>query len=79
MTVNRLDKFVNSTLATHREGEIILSDKTSLGYTGFENKDGVATLSFGFPYREAPKSYIRKLILCAILGSIVMIHICLNL
>lgn len=63
MTVNRLDKFVNSTLATHREGEIILSDKTSLGYTGFENKDGVATLSFGFPYREAPKSYIRKLTL----------------
>ena len=63
MTVNRLDKFVNSTLATHREGEIILSDKTSLGYTGFENKGGVATLSFGFPYREAPKSYIRKLTL----------------
>ena len=50
-------------MATHREGEIILSDKTSLGYTGFENKDGVATLSFGFPYREAPKSYIRKLTL----------------
>ena len=43
--------------------EIILSDKTSLGYTGFENKGGVATLSFGFPYREAPKSYIRKLTL----------------
>lgn len=63
MTVNRLDKFVNSTLATHREGEIILSDKTSLGHTGFENKGGVATLSFGFPYREAPKSYIRKLTL----------------
>ena len=34
-----------------------------MGYTGFENKDGVATLSFGFPYREAPKSYIRKLTL----------------
>ena len=50
-------------MATHREGEVILSDKTSLGYTGFENKDGVATLSFGFPYREAPKSYIRKLTL----------------
>lgn len=63
MTVNRLDQFANSTLATHREGEIILSDKTSLGYTGFENKGGVATLSFGFPYREAPKSYIRKLTL----------------
>lgn len=63
MTVNRLDQFANSTLATHREGEIILSDKTSLGHTGFENKGGVATLSFGFPYREAPKSYIRKLTL----------------
>ena len=50
-------------MATHREGEIILSDKTSLGHTGFENKGGVATLSFGFPYREAPKSYIRKLTL----------------
>ncbi|MEY8686113.1 hypothetical protein AB9N12_08200 [Bacteroides sp. AN502(2024)] len=63
MTVCRLDKFVNNALATHREGEIILSDKTSLGHTGFENKSGVATLSFGFPYREAPKSYIRKLTL----------------
>ena len=34
-----------------------------MGYTGFGNKGGVATLSFGFPYREAPKSYIRKLTL----------------
>ena len=63
MTVNRLDDFSMDALATHKEGEIILSGKTSLGYTGFENKDGVATLSFGFPYREAPKSYIRKLTL----------------
>lgn len=63
MTVSRLDKLVNNALATHREGEIILSDETSLGHTGFENNDGVATLSFGFPYREAPKSYIRKLTL----------------
>lgn len=63
MTVNRLDKFENDALTTHREGEIILSGNTSLGFTGFENKNGVATLSFGFPYREAPKSYIRKLTL----------------
>lgn len=63
MTVNRLDKFTNGTLSTHNEGEIILSDKTSLGFTGFENKNGIATLSFGFPYREAPKSYVRKLTL----------------
>ena len=50
-------------LTTHREGEIILSGKTSVGYTGFINQDGQATLSFGFPYQETPKSYIRKLTL----------------
>lgn len=63
MTVNRLDNFEDDALTTHREGEVILSGKTSLGFTGFENRSGVATLSFGFPYREAPKSYIRKLTL----------------
>lgn len=63
ITVSRLDKFEGDALATHREGEIILSGKTSLGYTGFENKNGTAALSFGYPYREAPKSYIRKLTL----------------
>lgn len=63
VTVNRLDKFESDALTTHREGEVILSGKTSLGFTGFENRDGIATLSFGFPYREAPKSYIRKLTL----------------
>lgn len=63
LTVNRISDFANDALATHREGEVILSGKTSLGFTGFENKDGAATLSFGFPYREAPKSYIRKLLL----------------
>lgn len=63
MTVNRLAKFTTDALSTHKEGEIILSGKTSLGFTGFENENGTATLSFGFPYREAPKSYIRKLTL----------------
>lgn len=63
VTVNRLDKFESDALTTHRKGEVILSGKTSLGFTGFENRDGIATLSFGFPYREAPKSYIRKLTL----------------
>ena len=63
MTVNRLDKFTTDALTTHKEGEVILSGKTSLGFTGFENQNGVAALSFGFPYREAPKSYIRKLTL----------------
>lgn len=41
----------------------MLSGKTSIGYTGFENKDGISALSFGYPYREAPKTYIRKLTL----------------
>lgn len=63
MVVNRLERFVTDALATHKEGEIILSGKTSLGFTGFENQEGVSLLSFGFPYREAPKSYIRKLTL----------------
>lgn len=63
VTVNRLDRFTDDALSTHREGEIILSGKTSLGFTGFENQNGIATLSFGFPFREAPKSYIRKLTL----------------
>lgn len=63
MTVARLDKLESDALTTHREGEIILSGRTSLGFTGFENEYGVAALSFGFPYREAPKSYIRKLTL----------------
>lgn len=38
MTVNRLDDFSMDALATHKEGEIILSGKTSLGFTGFENQ-----------------------------------------
>lgn len=63
MTVNRLDAFTDDALTTHREGEVILSGKTSIGFTGFENKNGTATLSFGFPYKEAPRSYIRKLTL----------------
>ena len=63
VVVNRLDKFTTDALATHKEGEIILAGKTSLGFIGFENRNGVSALSFGFPYREAPKSYIRKLTL----------------
>ena len=63
LTVNRLDLGSCDALTTHKEGEVILSGRTSIGFTGFENVDGVAALSFGFPYREAPKSYIRKLTL----------------
>lgn len=62
-SVARIDKFESDALTTHKEGEVILSGITSLGYTGFENCNGTATLSFGYPYKEAPKTYIRKLTL----------------
>lgn len=63
ITVTRIDDFQHEALTTHKEGEVIISGKTSLGYTGFENINGKASLSFGYPYREAPKTYIRKLTL----------------
>lgn len=63
VTVSRLDKFENEAFSMHEEGEFILSGRTSLGFTGFENRKGISTLSFGFPYQEAPKCYLRKLTL----------------
>lgn len=62
-TVSRLDRGGHDALTTHRAGEVILSGKTSVGYTGFANAGGKAALSFGFPYSESPKTYIRKLTL----------------
>ena len=47
-------------MTTHDEDEVILSGKTSLGYVGFDNATGVAALTFGYPYVETPKRYIRK-------------------
>lgn len=56
-----IDKdFSCDALTTHKEGEVILSGNSSLGYIGFENVNGKANLSFGFPYKETPKSYVRK-------------------
>ncbi len=63
ISVTRVADFECDALATHNHGEIILSGKTSIGYTGFENINGMTALSFGFPYKEAPKTYIRKLTL----------------
>lgn len=62
-TVLRIDKFDKESLTTHSAGEVILSGKTSLGFTGFRNVNGNASLVYGFPYSEAPKTYIRKLTL----------------
>lgn len=63
MSVIRIDKFDKDALTTHKEGEVILSGETSIGYTGFQNVEGMTVLAYGFPYKEAPKTYIRKLTL----------------
>lgn len=63
LVVNRLGVLNTDVLTTHKNGEVILSGSTSLGFVGFENDGGSTALAFGFPYREAPKSYIRKLTL----------------
>ena len=62
-SVIRKDRFDSEALTTHKEGEVIVSGKTSIGYTGFLNHDGKTVLRYGFPYREEPKTYIRKLTL----------------
>ena len=48
-------------LTTHSEGDVILSGGTTIGYMGFDGENGTAALTFGFPYEETPRRYIRKL------------------
>ena len=74
MSVIRIDKFDKEALTTHKEGEIILSGETSIGYTGFCNVDGVTVLAYGFPYKEAPKTYIRKLTLASAVEAFQLLH-----
>lgn len=63
VSVLRIEDFRHDALTTHREGEVILSGRTSIGYTGFLDQAGRTVLAYGFPYKEAPKTYIRKLTL----------------
>lgn len=62
-TVLRKDEFLTDAYTPHTHGENILSGPSSIGFTGFENVNGLANLSFGFPHREEPKTYLRKLTL----------------
>lgn len=62
-TVLRRAEYTHESLATHTAGEVILTNRTSLGFTGFRNVSGTSSLVFGYPYSEAPKTYIRKLTL----------------
>lgn len=73
ITITRIDSFTDEALITHKEGEVIISGKTSIGFTGFENVDGQATVHFGYPYQETPKSYIRKLTLIPPIKSFQML------
>lgn len=64
MTVLRIDTGnPGDCTVQNLSGDIILPSHTSVGYTGFANADGKASLTFGYPYCEAPKRYIRKLTL----------------
>ena len=74
MSVIRIDKFDKEALTTHKEGEVILSGETSIGYTGFCNVDGVTVLAYGFPYKEAPKTYIRKLTLAPAVEAFLLLR-----
>ena len=50
-------------LTTHIEGEVILSGESSVGYLGIDGESASAKLTFGYPYIETPRRYIRKLTL----------------
>lgn len=63
ITVLRNQPITQVAYTALNHGEVILSGESDLGFTGFENIDGTAFVSFGFPHREAPQSYIRKLTL----------------
>ena len=62
-TIHQSPSTLTDALTTHQEGEVILGGPTSIGYMGFEGNSGQAALTFGYPYMETPRRYIRKLTL----------------
>lgn len=50
-------------LTQKESGDMVLSGKSTVGYTGFSNDNAfnAPALVFGYPYMESPKRYIRKL------------------
>lgn len=63
VTILRDDIAQTDSLAVPVTGEIMLNSHTDLGSLGFGVEQGRAYLQFGYPYEEAPKTYIRKLTL----------------
>ncbi|MFW6267822.1 MAG: hypothetical protein ACOC1E_01675 [Marinilabiliaceae bacterium] len=62
-TILRSDEIREDAYTPLEKGEVVLSGESDVGFTGFEKVDGRTWLSVGFPFREAPKSYVRKLTL----------------
>lgn len=63
VTVLRQEEGSCDALTTAQEGEVMLSGNTTVGYMGFDNDGATARLTFGYPYVESPRRYIRKLTL----------------
>ena len=59
-SVLRIADYKNDALTTHKQGEVMLSDKSDIGYLGFVNDGGYSSISFGYPNQETPTTYIRK-------------------
>ena len=70
-SVLRVEKGSADVQTQHTEGEIILQGNTTIGYLGFDNETGKAKLTFGYPYVENPRRYIRKLTLAPAVTSFV--------
>lgn len=63
ITILRLDSLAHDSLAVPGVGEMILNSASDLGSLGFGQRYDKAYLQFGYPYQEAPKTYLRKLTL----------------
>ena len=70
-SVLRVEKGSADVQTQHTKGEIILQGNTTIGYLGFDNETGKTKLTFGYPYVESPRRYIRKLTLAPSVTSFV--------
>lgn len=70
-SVLRVEKDAADVQTQLTQGEIILPGYTTIGYLGFDNETGKAKLTFGYPYVETPRRYIRKLTLAPSVTSFV--------
>lgn len=62
-TVYHVNEMKEEALKAYPKGEVIVHQKTDIGFVGFGDHNGTVYLSFGYPYSETPYTYIRKLTL----------------